>query len=257
MVSSNSSSKTKTYKKNFLTQVIYKLNFIPDESITEEGLKTYKKSLGDNYSTLSNIVQQGLLIQGDPSGITTEQNESMVWRIESKDDTHIIEVEKNSFAIVVKNYQHFKDMRIIVENAQSLFIKQFKEIKDVQRLGLRYIDQIKVDKKNVNWADYINSKLTAHLDFADRDTLRRSMHTMVIAYDDETQINLNYGIFNNYFPAPIIDEEFILDFDAYTTFSVQIGDTLTILDKFNTVLTDLFEQSITDKLREIMEVKNG
>jgi uncharacterized protein (TIGR04255 family) len=102
--------------------------------------------------------------------------------------------------------------------------------------------------------EYIDSRLTEVLDFVESAQLRRSMHSMVIAHDDETQINFNFGIFNQYFPAPITDREFILDLDAYTPFAIEAGDCDRMVEKFNQVIAIYFEASITEKLREEMGV---
>ena len=242
------------YKKNFLSQVIFQVTFASGAEITDDAMKTYKTSLGGDYSELAIVKQQGIIIQNDGSNVKTNVEDNYIWQIDSATKDHTITVAKDSFAISFVEYSEFKKHLDVISSAQEKFFKQFSSITHVDRLGLRYVNQIKLNEQRVDWTKYLSSSLTDSFNFVDSDKLRRSMHSIVITEDEETQINLNYGIYNQYFPAPIVDEEFIIDIDAYTPASVDVVDCGRILEKFNKTTAIYFELCIKDELRTVMEI---
>jgi uncharacterized protein (TIGR04255 family) len=246
----------KKYKKNYLSQVVCQLNFAALEAVNDTSMKAYKESLGNGYAELSTVMQKGIVIQNDGTDLHTEVEDKNMWQIESSDKSHTIVISKETLTINFTHYEGFRQYIEIVEKAHELFFGVFQDLQQINRLGLRYINQIKIEQTDVNWAEYIDSKLTESLKFVDYDKIRRSMHSLVIEHDDETRINFNYGIFNQYFPAPVIDNEFIIDFDAYASSAVKASECRKLIEKFNTIIAIYFEKSITDKLREKMEIIN-
>ncbi len=243
----------KKYKNNYLTQVILQLRFNPIDSIDEVKMRLLKDKLGADYSELATVKHQGLIIQNDGSNISTETEDTMIWELESIDKSHTIIVEADNFAIKVLKYTKFRDLTQILLNAISMLEEVFPEINQINRLGLRYVNQIKLKPTKVKWSEYLNSQLTDSFEFVEEEKLRRSMHSLVIAYDEDTSLNIQYGIFNQYFPSPIVENEFILDIDAFTPYAVEIKDSPKLIEKFNKIIAIYFEKSIKEKLRSEME----
>ncbi len=244
----------KKYKNNFLIQVICQLRFASDGSITEEALVAYKKALGADYGELATIKQQGIIIENTGSEVKSHTEDSNVWQIESTDKSHVITVTPESLALMHTSYTKFREYVETVKKVHELFFGQFTSINEVSRLGLRYVNKIAPKGLEHGWSEYIAPELTAALDFVDPSKLRRSMHSMSIQHDKDIKLNFNYGIFNEYFPAPVTQNEFILDIDAFTDspFELEVSDQL--IEKFNTVIAVYFEKSISDPLRSEMEV---
>jgi uncharacterized protein (TIGR04255 family) len=247
-------SEKKKYKANYLSQVICQLNYASVDGINDTSMKAYKELLGKDYGELAGVTRQGIIIQNDGSGIHTEIENSTLWQIESVDKTHTITIGHDNLAITFNQYTHFRDYIEIVAKSQDLFFELFPALQQIDRLGLRYINQVKPDGSGVTWKDYINTQLTEVLGFVSADKIRRSMHSMVIEHDEETRVNFNFGIFNQYFPAPIVEDEFILDLDSYTSAAVKPNECRHLIEKFNTAIAIYFEMSITDKLRNKMGV---
>jgi len=244
----------KKYKNNYLTQVICQFVFDENELINDKSLKEYRERLGDGYASLSSIVQQGIIIEDNGSDITTEKDQTTVWEILSSDNNHKITINQQSFAITFTSYTKLRDLAGIIEHAHGVFFEQFNTIQTINRLGLRYINQIRVDDTEVDWSRYIAPELTASFNFEGAEKVRRSMHTMIFVESEDLAVNFNYGIYNRYFPAPITENEFIIDLDAYTPFSIKVENPVERLKEFSKVLAIYFESSITDALRENMEV---
>ena len=254
----SASTENKKYNKNFLSQVIYKVNFVAVDSINAESAKELKKKLGENYTTVSDIKQRGLIIEGSGIEFTTRHDSNTIWRIDSEANDYAIELEKSSFAVTCSKYTDFDAFKVVIESANKAFFEMFPVIDKVERLGLRYINNINLGngspEESLNWDELISEKLVSELSFIDdKKTIRRSMHSLAIAFDGETQINFNFGVFNNLFPSEVINKEFILDFDAFNTFTMQRDSVIALLVKYNEVITELFERSIKDGLREAMD----
>ena len=244
----------KKYRSNFLDQVIYKITFNGLEAIDDELMKKLKDGLGDDYGELSSVKQQGIIIQNVGSDISADTQDTLVWQLKSVDGTHEVQITQDSFAITFRQYDKFRVYKEVIFKAQRSFLSMFDQIDQINRLGLRYVNVVKPAAKKVEWSDYIKAPLVDSLGFVEPAKVRRSMHNLVIAHDDDTQINFNYGVFNQYFPAPVVDNEFILDLDAYTPFPIEVSECEAITERFNAALAIYFELSITEKLREEMGV---
>lgn len=245
------------YRKNFLEKVLYKADFEKCLDISTVSIKKYKTALGNEYDPLSEIEQQGFTVQGDSSGVKTEPKTEVHWKIESKQNSHYLEIDDSSFAIVFTKYVKFADYISIVATLHNEFFSVFPNIQSLNRIGLRYINNIKIPSPVFSkWSDYINPHLATSFEFYKENPsiLRRSMHIDAVEHDDETRLNINYGLFNSYFPAPMVDNSFILDIDVFSAYQVSPKDGVKILTDFNKVVAIYFEKSVTEKLRQLMEV---
>ncbi len=244
----------KKYRNNYLSRVICQIKFAKNTSINDKSLDDYLKALGDEYSELANVKQQGIIIESSGSDLKTQTENTDLWEIQSSDKKHAITITQESLAITFIEYIKFRDYMVIVDKAVKLFLEKFEDIEGFQRIGLRYINQVTPDSLEEGWSHYINPKLTAMLDFVELDKTRRSMHTTVIQHDEDTKVSFNFGIFNEFFPAPIKKNEFILDLDAFIDSTTELDKFSEIIEKFNACIAIYFEQSITDELRNKMGV---
>lgn len=244
----------KKYKNNYLTQVICQFAFDKNEAIVAQSLKEFKDSLGEDYSTLSSVVQQGIIIEDNGSDITTERDQTTIWEIQSTKGDHKITINQQSLAITFTEFTIFSGPITVIESIHSLFFAKFNNVQSITRLGLRYINQIKIDEPKVDWSKYLAPELTDSFKFEGAEKIRRSMHSMIFIEDDDLAVNFNYGVYNRYFPAPISENEFILDLDAYTHYSIEVENPVERLKKFSKALAIYFEKSITEDLRQTMEV---
>lgn len=243
-----------TYNKNYITQVILKIDFPSSESITLDSIREFATSFPDLASPQS-IEQHGFVIEGLGQDFTTRQNTNVLWKIEKADDTNsFFEITKSSFLAAATVYVNYPTFQIFFEEPIKQFIDKF-EITTITRLGLRYIDEISLEEMDdyYDWDGYIKPELTGVMNFVDdKSSIRRVMQNIQISQDEETFINLNHGMFNKGFPAQIQKKEYILDYECFTPFGIQDNQVTDVADKFNKILSDLFEKSIDDRLRELM-----
>jgi len=92
------------------------------------------------------------------------------------------------------------------------------------------------------------------LDFPDNAAeICRAFNNLSFNYGD-LFLTYQYGLYNADFPAPIRKRNFVLDFDAYCQGPQNFDDIRRNIDLFHDKIQDLFERSITDKLRNKMGI---
>ncbi|MCF6267609.1 MAG: TIGR04255 family protein [Desulfuromusa sp.] len=240
------------YKKNYLTNVIFKIDF--STLNYEEFVDEFSKKIKDSFPLVEKkIIKEHKAEIKEEGSVLSESSDNCYVFFDSNKERKV-SLFKNYMAVELFKYKDMNDFRETVSFVFDIYNKLYKNV-DYRRLGVRYINQIVLEKGNpFIWKDYISSYLTSVSDsFFNRDgSLSRSMSQVVLNKDDY-KLNFNFGMFNSEFPAKISRKEFVLDYDCYTEFVD--GDSVhEILDKFNHEIKFLFEKSINNGLRKNMGV---
>jgi len=242
-----------TYKKNFLSNVSTIINFADTIEVTPKTLNAIFDNLADEFKPPKKMQEYGLNVAGDAGGhLATNQSVEYIYRI-SRDDDYYVEVAKNRLVFVTQKYSNYQAFELFYKPILNSFIDKY-EIKTVNRVGLRYINNITLSDSNVfEWFDYLDPSLIQSIKFVNnKDTIRRAMHNLFIAHDEDTLLNFNYGLFNKSFPSKMLEKNFILDYECFTPYGIASKEIIQTLNSYNDILTAIFEASIRDKLREEM-----
>ena len=123
----------------------------------------------------------------------------------------------------------------------------------ISRFGLRFINEIVLEEgPPTDWKGYIDPRLLASLDFfPNHGELCRSFNITDLRYED-LQLKFQFGMHNPDYPAIIKRKTFILDLDAYYAGLQDRALVMKNVDEGHRRIQELFERSITDKLREKM-----
>jgi len=240
------------YNRNFIVKVIAALNFAESNAINSETLRNFREKLGAQFGGLNEVERSEVLVQNDESGVQSKVISSTYWTIESIDKIFTLEIQNSAISIVLNQYINYSDLKPTLDKVFKDFLEEFKEVTEISRAGLRYINAIKLDGSNTDWTEYIESELAKHTQITERSKLRRAMSNIVIQQSEDIYISINAGIYNQYFPGPIVDNGFTLDIDAFTSTT---SAPLSVSDKFvqlNDIATAIFEQSIKENLRNIL-----
>lgn len=241
------------YKTNFLKNVILRLDFDKIElGKLKPFLEKYKTTFPDIEEKKG---EQGLInfnfktkeLQQDLAPIST-------WVLYNSGKTKKIQIEPNSLIIEYLSYSDSTELLSDTSIAAE-FIKEFK-IKTINRLGLRYVNEIKIDNGDVlDWGDYINDDLLGSINFSQKNTLGLTRAMSILSFKkDFGNINFNFGMWNSSYPNIISEKTFILDIDAYSKFPLDTEDIKLdeIIKEFNHGIESIFENSIKDNLRSIL-----
>lgn len=243
-----------TYRKNFLSDVIFRVDFPLILEISKETPDKFQSEIATEFPILEPVKQYGFQIETKEDSSTPTPLNITIWRFKNKTGDFFIELNGNSLVVNAKKYTDYTSFKERVSRILKVFYKIYPSTV-VQRLGLRYINQIEIlkEKDLFSWSNYINENLIKNIDFfEDKTKIKRMMQVMVVSVDEETRLNIRAGIFNSNYPENITNKEFILDYDCYTRTPTEQESILVKLDDYNKVLTEYFEKSITSNFRGIL-----
>jgi uncharacterized protein (TIGR04255 family) len=249
------------YRNNHLSKVIFKLDFkAPFTNIPNEKAVDFSQGVKEKYSfSDSKLITQFTFKTTPKSSGIDQEVIGKLWEYRDKEKgDKILLLNPNYLSLQYQNrsytnYNEFSsDIDFFYNKLQAVFT-----IDAFSRLGLRYINEISISEGNpLEWNGYIKEELL-HCTFAGLSRemkLARSMHQLVTKYDEDTSVLLQYGIHNPDFPNPVARRQYILDIDCFISGTIERNEVTNHLSNLNIVATEIFENSIDQKLRELMEV---
>jgi len=244
-----------SYRKNFLKEVIARvdlLNPLPGADValppalTELVVRNFP--IPEPREAVRREVQIG------PAGVASSEEKVKEWHFHGKDRTKTLTIGRDVLLVRYTTYQTYEIVREGFIRIVDQVAKLFPGVQS-SRVGLRYVNTIEIQEANpTDWSAYLAPALLSLFQFPperDRAALSRVFHNIEVALD---ACNLRYllGMHNPDYPAPIRQKAFVLDLDAYTQSAADIGGVGPLLDGFHAIIQRYFEQSITERLRSVM-----
>lgn len=250
------------YTNSLISQVICRIDFLDimtngdifDVSVISEITKNFTRKEMDQVirfnfvnvtdsndraeSTLSNKT-----ITGIQQTYTTPDGENKI-------------ILSNKFLVAeFNNYVSFEDLS---EKIKSIITAIYRKNKITsERIGLRFVNMFDAEKMRVlkKWfIPQIANALSPIIDPHNNELIPiRSMH--LAEYRSESLIiNFRFGLYNKAYPNKITSDDFVLDFDCFTNEGYQSSrDILNCIETSHDRIQYLFENSITDALRKVMD----
>jgi uncharacterized protein (TIGR04255 family) len=244
----------KTYKKNFLTSVIARVDLVnPLENIKTQIPNEILKDIIGMFPIAEQLPRFSEHLTVSQKDFQRERTEFTEWRFSSNDRRKNLTVIPTAIIVEVKNYESYK---ILKSDFISVIDKFFNYYKDAigNRLGLRYINEISLsDGDPFSWNDLLNSTMLSLFEFCENKEVVSRIFNIIEFNYSEYFIRYQFGVPNPDYPSPIIKKSFVLDFDAYVESELTTHDISDDLDKFHENIQKLFEKSITDKFRSIID----
>lgn len=147
----------------------------------------------------------------------------------------------------------FAEFQLLIDKLTEAFGNR-----SFDRIGLRYINEIRLPGRALDWNGIIHSRLVGAVltPALENGRLIRSMHQIVERHG-ENQIHFNYGIVNPDFPAPVVQRFFVLDIDCSREGVLNRSEALDCIQQLNDLATLTFESSIEQGFRQILGVVNA
>jgi len=241
-----------SYRKNFLTKVIARVDFQPILIIGEESPTKFQEALRHSFPRLE--VHQGLQIKADKAqnANLAMRKLPLVWNLKDKNKENEIDLCPNYLSLTCAKYVDFPLFNSNLVNIYNKFV-EFYQPSIIKRVGLRYINEIKLEGNPFDWQNLINQDLFSSINAVPdkREMISRAMH-QIHFLDEDSKLVFQFGIFNSEFPNTITKKEFILDYDCISEEEREPNEVLPEFIKFNQKVSDLFEMNIEDGLREKM-----
>lgn len=252
---SNNNVKRRKYKKDFLDKVIVRIDFdTPLSSIATTGPdKSIYTTVKERFPITEEKKVMGKEFLIGPSVTKERSIETKEWHYYGKNREKHLTVTPDVMLIEYNKYEHYETLRADFLSVSNALFTAYPKLQ-VKRLGLRYIDNIKIpDEKPMEWDKYLKPELNSIFAIADnKNTISRVFHVLEFNYGEDS-LRFQFGMFNPDYPAPIRKKIYTLDYDMYATRILDKSDMEKTLDRFHEKVNRSFEEVITDKLRKIME----
>lgn len=244
------------YKNNYIKDVIFRVDFpnTPAKLMDELDASLAKKIL-EKYPIFEKrdfIVKDLKISAAEPTKEVINDVTEFVYHGQNRDRSFVL-----SSKYMYINHKSW--ISTSFAETSDFFLEVLEEIINlnpdlqVTRLGLRYINHIRLEDKNpLSWKTYLNKNLISALDFIqEKSIISRQFNNLELTYGD-MKLRFQYGMHNPDYPAPIKKKLYVLDYDAYYQGIQGPEEIKTNLKLFNNKITDLFELSIKEGLRKKM-----
>jgi len=212
----------------------------------EEALQGLRAALGNRYPNMQPM--QNVQIQIGPPGAQATAGQG--WRFASLDDQWSVAVMPDSVAIETRAYEDWEDLDARLREVLAALADTLAPKVEV-RLGLRYVNEIRMDEvtEPAQWGKYLRAELVG-LTSGDLLAPAAASAQQVVQVDagEGARLNIRHGF-------PGVEEEtppYLLDFDCFREGQrpLDVDALLHEADRFNTMITSLFQWSITSELWE-------
>jgi uncharacterized protein (TIGR04255 family) len=244
------------YKKNYLSKVILRIDFI--KSIELSKLRSYADSISSIFPLSKQIDgEEGYFdLNLQTKQLNQHTNKIVSWVFTDKNSTKNLQISPSYLFIEYLKYKNSTDLINDVEKVVNVFINSFG-VKTIKRIGLRYLNEIELhnEKDYLKWDKYIANDLLGAISFANNSefSVSRSMGQLVFK-DGFNIINFNFGVWNDDYPNEVNRKSFVLDYDCYSNIPVDLSDTsiVDVVKEYNSKIEKIFELSISDSFRGLL-----
>lgn len=248
------------YKSNFLNQVIIRIDFLElldsnslyDNELLKIITTKYPRRAKDKIIYFNNF---GLKFEVNTEPIVNNNSNKGI-QIECSDilDKNKIIMTNKSITYNINDYTKFKDHYDFFQKIVSILFSNNKL--SSTRLGIRYINIFNNDKIKIHsnyFSQNINNFPSLGLNTKEKkEQCTRSLALTEYRIDDMI-LNFRYGLYNKNYPDYLKNKDIVLDMDCFTTNLMdRPNDILDTIKKGHDNIQSLFENVITDKLREKM-----
>lgn len=241
-----------TYKTNFLTKVIFRVD-LPTLLSVQDGIKEFQAKINPIFPILEPVEQKGFVVNANSAGeVQVEHPVKINWNFRSKNRDLECNLDESSLVIAISNYVNYSSFKEVLENVMNSFFEVYGAVV-TKRVGFRYINEIKLSG-DLKISDSISDWLYRDDSFFNEGHLRlRGMSKFEVTLKDESKMSFSFGVFNSKYPEPVSSEEFILDYDCYTTEPIENATSLyELLAYYNEEMTAYFQKSVKQPLIDLM-----
>ncbi len=243
------------YKRNYLTQVIVRLDFLSPLSLVQESLPKKIAEVSSRFFPIpepKDVLRLELQMPPDSKDMRGKEINTKEWNFFDKNREKRLVITPEFMFVEFLSYNSYKDLSEHFFAISNCLFETFSEMQ-VKRFGLRYINNIEMSGSNVfNWSTYLNRNLLCIFNIlSDNSRVTRAFHNFEQNIGDFV-LRFQYGMSNPDYPALIKRKIFVLDYDAYTSSLLTKEEIIQTLPLLHDEIENLFEKSITDNLRKKM-----
>lgn len=237
--------------------------------LDEKQSRAISEAVKDTLPIREEGVEQNITFTGITDGTQppVQVTQTKVLRWSGRDRRTVLSVKPDAISVETTQYHRYVDIRQLLKLAVTA-LDDATSLDGVTRIGLRYIDEIRVPSEDESglpeWNEWVDESLLGPHGIELGHGLSPAVNegTLVFAGNDDTRLVLRYGAQDAYVvgstpqlrrPLPSPGPLFKLDIDSYW----QPGDVpefnpdriLATADRLHEPVRSMFEGLITDKLR--------
>ena len=241
----------RTEKRNYLTSVIFRIDFDDPMKFSSDDIEKVKAKINDRLSEWEKKQMETIQVSMSSDEQKTVRIKNDYYEFTNEGKSEIVHIDENFLWFDIKKYKDFKYFKKLIEDVLNILDFKGKS----KRLGLRDINQITIDEGDpFDWKGWININLINGFDFVDKkDSLARTIGIISYNFNDFV-MKFQYGMYNSEFPNTISKREFVLDYDCSTKESRDMIETLDLFDKMHELVEEKFYNSIDIELKNQIEV---
>lgn len=250
------------YDVNFITNAIFRVDIPKIDMNNSDPPEELRKELEQKFPIYHQIKKSNFGVKvEDKNQVTTQLSEKILWEFKSKRDHNKfnkVVISPDYISLEYEDYKTFKDFFKDIKFVFNILFEHYP-IENVNRIGLRYINEISLDSGNpFDWNNLIDKSLFAVPEKFSKSSedILRSMQVLDIEEDDYL-LRFQFGLYNSEYPNPIARKEFVLDYDCFIKGEIEQYEIFKHAERCNKVISKWFEKSIEDGLREIMGVQKN
>ncbi|MGD9152855.1 MAG: TIGR04255 family protein [Gammaproteobacteria bacterium] len=239
------------YKRNFITSVILKIDFSKIDKF--DAAEFPIRELVKKYPEKKIQPRTEFLTQLSKDKQSIEQRTFNECRYYSEDMKNCFSISESSCFFELKDHIGFTTLKGQFECICEILKNKFN-IETVNRIGLRYINNVSGDI-SADWRKYIVTELSSMSEFyrnINKGNFKKVLSLSRISLkNQDTIINFIVGNPNKNYPAAIMKDELLLDYDSFCS-NVDIDAIIPKLEMLHQNILSLFEKSITKEFRDLM-----
>lgn len=246
------------YSKNFLKSVVVRIDFNQTElKDVNKYLLTLKDRFVNQKKETGHNAEVRLDVKDGVPNTSHTDTEFNVWKLSDSDESVLAVFTPTFLLIEYKKYRNSKQLLADIQTVFDTFIEHFN-IPTLNRVGMLYSNLITVGHNTnpTTWGDYINGDLLGGISFAKKNSFEFSRNMgQIIKHGNENDVRFDFGIWNRDFPNQVARKEFVLEYDCYSNIELDASDVKMseLIESYNSQIDELFEASIKDKLRALMQ----
>lgn len=247
-----------TYKRNYLKQVIFRVDFDPIQLDDFDELE-YKLNDSFDISKKLKAIEGNFELKVDSGEILNRTPESHeIWQFTNSSTNNRLEIGPRHCLLEYFKYKNSSTLKNDIENLCETLLSRYK-VTNIVRVGLRYLNEIELTKvkKIGDWEKYIEPELIKYIGFLkNKNKIATRMLNQIETKSDNFNVVLKYGIWNNKYPSPITNSSFIIDIDSFSRLPLEYehGKLVDFVTDLNTEAENIFEMLITSHLRKEMDI---
>jgi uncharacterized protein (TIGR04255 family) len=176
--------------------------------------------------------------------ITQKTTTIKEWVFFNKDKSLQLIISINYLAIVYKKQNSFEEIKEIWSKIITQLFKSVYNLK-INRIGVRYINEITLLADKTKWKDHIEEKLLQNFNL-NIDNISRGFSVINLNEEDGFQTQFQYGIHNPDFPSIIKNNIFILDYDVFFQGIISKDEVIRYIDTCKKKIDELYKKSVAN-----------